>query len=115
VISSVDITVRSLRRPWMTSEQVEQGPFLERVIVEIARDPYLVGELVFRGSTSVYTLHLSEPRHYGEDSRGVVLPVLLRPVRCDRYPDRRAVLWTERSTKPVTAMVVRPARGGAPR
>ena len=43
MIPAADITAWGLRRPWITRDQVEQDLLLERVIVEIAQDPYLGG------------------------------------------------------------------------
>lgn len=67
MIPAADITAWGLRRPWVTRDQVEQDLLLERVIVEIARDPYLGSELVFRGGTCLHKLHLPTPWRYSED------------------------------------------------
>jgi len=52
---------------WATDEQVEQDLLLSRLIVEIARDPYLGKELVFRGGTCLYKLHAHTAYRYSED------------------------------------------------
>lgn len=52
---------------WPTLEQVEQDLVLSRLIVEIARHPYLGGELVSRGGTCLHKLYLPSPRRYSED------------------------------------------------
>ncbi len=53
------------RRP--TREQVEQDLLLSRSLCAIAADPYLGGELVFRGGTALHKLHLARAYHYSED------------------------------------------------
>lgn len=40
-------------------EQIEQDLMLSRLIVEIANDPYLSDELVFRGGTCLHSMHLN--------------------------------------------------------
>ena len=52
---------------WPTVEQVEQDLVLARLIVEIANDPYLGRELVFRGGTCLHKLHLAPALRYSED------------------------------------------------
>lgn len=52
---------------WPTDEQIEQDLLLSRLIVEIANDPYLRDELVFRGGTCLHKLHLSKGLRYSED------------------------------------------------
>lgn len=52
---------------WATDEQVEQDLLLSRLIVEIANDPYLGKELVFRGGTCLHKLHADAPYRYSED------------------------------------------------
>ena len=52
---------------WPTPEQVEQDLVLSRLIVEIATDPYLGEELVFRGGTCLHKLHLRPAPRYSED------------------------------------------------
>lgn len=52
---------------WPTVEQIEQDLLLSRLIVEIANDDYLGGELVFRGGTCLHKLHAPEPLRYSED------------------------------------------------
>lgn len=57
----------SNRVGWPTLEQVEQDLVVSRLIVEIANDPYLGEELVFRGGTCLHKLHLSPAQRYSED------------------------------------------------
>lgn len=52
---------------WPTEEQVEQDLLLSRLIIEIANDPYLGDELVFRGGTCLHKLHMPRPLRYSED------------------------------------------------
>jgi len=53
--------------PWPSEEQIEQDLALSRLIVEIANDPYLTDELVFRGGTCLHKLHLPIAARYSED------------------------------------------------
>ena len=52
---------------WPNPDQLEQDLTLARLIVEIANDPYLGDELVFRGGTCLHKLHLSPGLRYSED------------------------------------------------
>ncbi len=52
---------------WADPDQLEQDLVLARLIVEIANDPYLSDELVFRGGTCLHKLHLSPGLRYSED------------------------------------------------
>lgn len=52
---------------WPTLDQVEQDLALARLIVEIASDPYLGEELVFRGGTCLHKFHLVPALRYSED------------------------------------------------
>lgn len=61
------ITHWTQHAPWPTDEQVEQDLLLCRLIVEIANDPYLGNELVFRGGTCLHKLHLNPGLRYSED------------------------------------------------
>ena len=67
MIPTLAITAWSVTAPWSTRGQVEQDLILSRLIVEIANDPYLGQELVFRGGTCLHKLHLSPARRYSED------------------------------------------------
>ncbi len=57
----------SNRVGWPTVEQVEQDLAISRLIVEIANDPYLGQELVFRGGTCLHKLHLPPAQRYSDD------------------------------------------------
>jgi hypothetical protein len=49
------------------SYQVEQDLILSRLVVEIASNELLGGELVMRGGTCLHKLHLPKPYRYSED------------------------------------------------
>ncbi|MGE0877519.1 MAG: nucleotidyl transferase AbiEii/AbiGii toxin family protein [Acidimicrobiia bacterium] len=67
MIPAADIVAWSRVVPWPTREQVEQDLVLSRLIVEIANDDYLGGELIFRGGTCLHKLALPAPWRYSED------------------------------------------------
>ena len=52
---------------WSNPDQLEQDLILARLIVEIANDPYLGDELVFRDGTCLHKLHLNPALRYSED------------------------------------------------
>jgi len=61
------ITSWSARVRWPSENQIEQDLVLSRLIVEIASDPYLQEELVFRGGSCLHKLHLDSAFRYSED------------------------------------------------
>lgn len=61
------ITQWSTKVGWPRVEQVEQDLLLSRLIIEIANDPYLGDELVFRGGTCLHKLRLDPGLRYSED------------------------------------------------
>lgn len=67
MIPAADIVEWSSHVGWSTDEQIEQDLVLSRLIVEIARDPYLGEELVFRGGTCLHKLHANVAYRYSED------------------------------------------------
>jgi predicted nucleotidyltransferase component of viral defense system len=67
MISERFLTQWSAQAGWSTVEQVEQDLLLSRLIVEIANDPYLGDELVFRGGTCLHKLRISPGLRYSED------------------------------------------------
>lgn len=67
MISERYITEWAAQAGWSSVEQVEQDLLLSRLIVEIANDPYLGNELVFRGGTCLHKLRLSPGLRYSED------------------------------------------------
>jgi predicted nucleotidyltransferase component of viral defense system len=50
-----------------SSQHAEQDLVLSRLIIEIANNPMLGEELVFRGGTCLHKLHLAKPLRYSED------------------------------------------------
>jgi predicted nucleotidyltransferase component of viral defense system len=67
VIPAAFITEWRARVPWPESYQVEQDLILSRLMVEIAGNELLGGELVMRGGTCLHKLHLPRPYRYSED------------------------------------------------
>lgn len=67
MISSTQLTHWATVVPWISSDQVEQDLVLSRLIVEIAQDPYLGDELVFRGGTCLHKLYETGAARYSED------------------------------------------------
>ncbi len=67
MIAAADIAHWRTRVPWVDADQVEQDLVLSRVIIEIANDPVLARELVFRGGTCLHKLWLDRPWRYSED------------------------------------------------
>jgi predicted nucleotidyltransferase component of viral defense system len=67
VIPAAFITEWRALVPWPESYQVEQDLILSRLMVEIASDGILGGELVMRGGTCLHKLHLPKPYRYSED------------------------------------------------
>ena len=67
MIPADSVTAWAVDHPWPTRVQIEQVLLLSRAICEIAADPYLGAELVFRGGTALHKLHLPRPYRYSED------------------------------------------------
>jgi hypothetical protein len=67
VIPRAAITEWSRLAPWPAIDQVEQDLVLSRLIVELANDPLLGEELVFRGGTCLHKVVLPEALRYSED------------------------------------------------
>ena len=67
MIPTIAITDWANTVPWQNRDQLEQDLTLARLIVEIANDPYLGNELVFRGGTCLHKLHLKPGFRYSED------------------------------------------------
>lgn len=67
VIPRAAITAWGTSVGWATDEQVEQDLLLSRLIIELATDPYLGEELVFRGGTCLHKLYADKPYRYSED------------------------------------------------
>lgn len=81
VIAERFLTQWQARVPWPTPQQVEQDLLISRMIIEIANDDLLGGELAFRGGTCLHKLHLPQPLRYSDDldyvrtSQGPIGPV----------------------------------------
>lgn len=67
MITPADIAEWRATVPWVGADQVEQDLVLSRLIVDIANDPVLGPELVFRGGTCFHKLWLDQPWRYSED------------------------------------------------
>ncbi|MEZ5218538.1 MAG: nucleotidyl transferase AbiEii/AbiGii toxin family protein [Ilumatobacteraceae bacterium] len=67
MITDADIAHWRSSVPCVDPDQVEQDLVLSRMIVEIANDPLLGPELVFRGGTCFHKLWLDRPWRYSED------------------------------------------------
>jgi predicted nucleotidyltransferase component of viral defense system len=67
VIPAAFITEWSARVSWPEPYQVEQDLILSRLMVEIAENELLGGELTMRGGTCLHKLHLPKPYRYSED------------------------------------------------
>ena len=67
MIPEAYVTHWSSFAPWPTLVQVEQDLLLSRLICEVANDPYLGRELVFRGGTCLHKLRITPGRRYSED------------------------------------------------
>lgn len=82
MIARDQITQWSFDAPWPERQQVEQDLLLSRLILEIASDPLLGGELAFRGGTCLHKLHLPTALRYSEDldyvrgTRGAIGPYI---------------------------------------
>jgi predicted nucleotidyltransferase component of viral defense system len=61
------ITAWNRVAPWASQRQVEQDLIISRALVAIFSDPFLHGELRFRGGTALNKLHFPAPLRYSED------------------------------------------------
>jgi predicted nucleotidyltransferase component of viral defense system len=55
------ITAWSRVAPWVSQRHVEQDLIISRALVAIFSDPFLRGELRFRGGTALNKLHFPAP------------------------------------------------------
>jgi predicted nucleotidyltransferase component of viral defense system len=53
--------------PWAEQRQVEQDLIISRAIIDLFADPFLRGQLRFRGGTALNKLHFPAPIRYSED------------------------------------------------
>ena len=78
------ITAWNQVAPWASQRQVEQDLIISRALVAIYSDPFLRGELRFRGGTALNKLHFPAPLRYSEDidlvrtTAGPISPLLDR-------------------------------------
>lgn len=78
------ITAWSRIAPWTSQRQIEQDLIISRALVAIFSDPFLHGELRFRGGTALNKLHFPAPLRYSEDidlvrtTAGPISPLLDR-------------------------------------
>lgn len=70
--------------PWAEPRQIEQDLIISRAIIDIFSDPFLCGQLRFRGGTALNKLHFPSPIRYSEDidlvrtTSGEIGPILDR-------------------------------------
>lgn len=67
MIPAAFVTEWQAQVPWPERYQVEQDLILSRLMVEIASEALLAGELVMRGGTCLHKLHLPVSYRYSED------------------------------------------------
>jgi predicted nucleotidyltransferase component of viral defense system len=67
MIPTQNIVAWSKVAPWAEPRQVEQDLIIARALVELFSDPFLQGELRFRGGTALNKLHFPKPLRYSED------------------------------------------------
>lgn len=53
MIPAMNIIAWSQRAPWAEQRQIEQDLIISRALVELFSDPFLAGELRFRGGTAL--------------------------------------------------------------
>jgi predicted nucleotidyltransferase component of viral defense system len=84
MIPAQNIIAWSETAPWTEQRQVEQDLIISRALVELFSDPFLAGELRFRGGTALNKLHFPTPLRYSEDidlvrtTAGPIRPILDR-------------------------------------
>lgn len=84
MIPAQNIIAWSGQAPWAEQRQVEQDLIISRALVALFGDPFLAGELRFRGGTALNKLHFPKPLRYSEDidlvrtTGGPIRPVLDR-------------------------------------
>lgn len=67
MIPQAEIIAWRTQAPWKTAAQVEQDLIICRALVELFSQETLREQLVFRGGTALYKLHLRPPVRYSED------------------------------------------------
>lgn len=82
MIGAFNLIAWSRVAPWSEQKQVEQDLLISRALVAIFGDPFLAGELRFRGGTALNKLHFPQALRYSEDvdlvrtSHGPIRPLL---------------------------------------
>ncbi len=82
MIPTQNIVAWSKVAPWAEPRQVEQDLIIARALVALFNNPFLHGELRFRGGTALNKLHFPAPLRYSEDidlvrtTAGPIGPVL---------------------------------------
>ena len=67
--------------PWSTNAMVEQDMIISRALIAVFSDPFLRGELAFRGGTALHKLYLKPQPRYSEDIDLVQIhPGPIRPI-----------------------------------
>src|SRR5271169_429620 len=67
MIPAQNIVAWSKVAPWAEPRQVEQDLIIARALVQLFKNPFLRGELRFRGGTALNKLHFPKPLRYSED------------------------------------------------
>ncbi|MEJ1967073.1 MAG: nucleotidyl transferase AbiEii/AbiGii toxin family protein [Rhizomicrobium sp.] len=67
MIPTQNIVAWSKVAPWAEPRQVEQDLIIARALVALFNNPFLHGELRFRGGTALNKLHFPKPLRYSED------------------------------------------------
>jgi predicted nucleotidyltransferase component of viral defense system len=67
MIPAQNIVAWSKVAPWAEPRQVEQDLIIARALVQLFKNPFLRGELRFRGGTALNKLHFPRPLRYSED------------------------------------------------
>lgn len=83
MIPAAYILAWSKHAPWSTLAQVEQDLLIERALHELFSNPFLSGNLAFRGGTALHKLFLNPQARYSEDidlvqiKSGNIKPILV--------------------------------------
>jgi predicted nucleotidyltransferase component of viral defense system len=119
MIPAQNIVAWSRTAPWSEPRQVEQDLIISRALVELFSDPFLRGELRFRGGTALNKLHFPRPQRYSEDidlvrtTGGPIGPVLDQ-VRTILVPWLGRPRFDQSDVAPKFRFRVQPEGEGAP-
>lgn len=67
MIPQAYITAWRQKAPWQEDFEIEQDFVIERALIAIYNDEYLIARLAFRGVTALHKLYLSPTARYSED------------------------------------------------